>query len=424
MRQSEAEFYDAATETMPAEEREKYLNQALIDIINYAYQNARAVKEKMDRAGVRPSQIRSIKDLERIPITKKDDFAALQKSNPPFGGFLAAPIESVDWIFISPGPIYNPLYQEATKDAKALYAAGFRKGDIVINALSHHMAQAGYPNDRAAIELGATVIPTGTGNAELQVQIMHDLKVTGYIGTGNFLMTLIKKAEEKGYNFCRDFTVRKAFLTAEKLLPSIRRSLEQDYGISVADTYGTSEFGMVAYECNQKLGMHIPEELLVEIVDPQTGKQLEPGEVGEVVVTPFNKISPLIRFGTGDLSSMTTEPCPCGRTSNRLTGILGRVGTEVKVRGMFLHPRQVEEVMAKFDPISNFQVVVGRKGERDEMTINIELKDETIDRQKFADSLAKTFQDICRVRADSIQFMTKGTILEEHKTVVDERTWE
>lgn len=416
----------ASLETMSTKERKKYANQRLKDIVRYAYQNAPAVKEKMDRAGVKPAQIRTNKDLEKIPITRKDDFTTLQKKNPPFGGFLAIPNENLEKVFISPGPIYEPQDAEEVikSGAKALYAASFKKGDRVIVTLNYNMSPAGQRTDEILKKMGAVAIPTGVGNTELQIQIMKDLRVTGYVGTPSFLMTLVKRAEELGYNFRNDFVLHHAWTMGEMLSPALRKSLEQDYGISVLQGYGTAELGLLGYECHERSGMHIPEEMTIEIVNPQTGRQVEPGEIGEVVATPFNKIYPLIRFGTGDLSSITDEPCSCGRTSSRLTGILGRVGEEVKVRGMFVHPRQVEEVMAKFAQISNFQAVVSRIGERDELTINLELKDEVVDRSKLTDNLAKPFQDLCRVRADNIQFVAKGTIPKERKIILDERRWD
>ncbi len=420
----EIEFYDAAKETMPVKERERFLNEQLREIVNYAYDNAPAVKEKMDRVGVTPSQIVTVRDLEKMPITRKDDFSELQKLNPPFGGFLGVP--EIREIFVSPGPIYEPEIPEAqyVAAAKAFYAAGFRKGDRAIVTVSFHMVLAGPHLAGALRRLGITIIATGVGNTELQLQIMRDLKVTGYAGTPSFLMILIKRAEELGYNFRRDFELRHALLGAEMLPEALRRTFEQDYGINAQQIYSTGELMLLGYECSQKSGWHIPEEVLIEIVDHETGKQLPPGEVGEIMVTPFNKIFPLIRYGTGDLSSIITEPCPCGRTSPRLTGLLGRIGEEVKVRGMFVHPRQVKEVMAKFDQIAQFQVKVGRREQRDEITINLELKDVTIDKQQLTNDLAKAFQDVCRVKADKIEFVTKGTIPEEHKVIVDERTWE
>jgi phenylacetate-CoA ligase len=419
-------MYNASIEAMSAKDREEYTNRRLIEIIHYAYQNAPAVRQKMDKAGVNPSQIRTVKDLEKIPITKKDEFTTLQKQSPPFGGFLGIPNESLEKIFISPGPIYEPQDAEEVIESgsKALYAAGFRKGDRVIVTLNYNMSPAGQRTDQNLNKLGAVAIPTGVGNTELQVQIMKDLRVTGYVGTPSFLMTLVKRAEELGYHFHDDFVLRHAWTMGEMLPPSIRKSLEQDYGIIVRQGYGTAELGLLGYECHQRSGMHIPEEMIIEIVDPQTKKQLRPGEIGEVVATPFNKIYPLIRFSTGDLSSINSELCPCGRTSNRLTGILGRVGEEVKVRGMFIHPRQVEEVIAKFAQISNFQAVVGRTEGRDKLTINLEIKGEEVDRRKLTDDLAKIFQDICRVRADDIRFVAEGTIPSGRQIILDERRWE
>ena len=420
----ESEFYNAALETMPIKERARYVNESLRDIVQYAYDHAPAVKEKMDRVNVKPSQVVTVKDLEKIPITRKDDFGELQKLNPPFGGFLGVP--ETKEIFVSPGPIYEPEIPECQFDAaaKALCATGCGKGDIVIVTVSFHMVPAGAHFAGAAKKLGITMIPAGVGNTELQLQIMRDLKVTAYAGTPSFLMILIKRAEELGYNFRQDFALKYALLGAEMLPESLRRTFEQDYGIRAQQIYSTAELLLLGYECSQKSGWHVPEEVFIEIVDHTTGKQLAPGEVGQIVVTPFNKIFPLIRYGTGDLSSIIAEPCPCGRTSPRLTGLLGRVGEEVKARGMFIHPRQVKEVMAKFDQVAQFQVKVGRQKQRDIITINLELKDETLDKQKLTDDLAQAFQDICRVKADKIEFVAKGTIPEEHKVIVDERTWE
>lgn len=419
----EKDFYDAAKETMSVEDRERYLNERLREIVEYAYQHAPSFKEKMDRVGVTPAQINTIKDLEKIPITRKDDFTEHQKTNPPFGGYLAVPTPKT--IFVSPGPIYEPEDTEEQFEmiAKALYATGFRPGDTAIITFSFHMVPAGIRMAETLTRMGITWVPTGVGNTEIQLEVMRDLKVNCYLGTPSFLGLIIKRAEELGYNFRQDFTLKRAWFIAEMLSPSLRQSFEQDYGISAAQGYGTAEHGTLAYECLQKSGMHIPEEVIVEIVDPETGRQLGPGEVGEVVATPFNKIYPLIRYGTGDLSSYTTEPCPCGRTSYKLTGVLGRVGEEVKARGMFIHPRQVQELMARFDKISRFQVVVRLQDHRDDITVNVELKDETIDKGQLGNSLAKDFQNLCRVRPDRIEFVAKGTIPEGGKLILDERVW-
>lgn len=413
-------------EFMPPEEREKYLADRVRWAIQFAYKNAPAVREKLDEAGIDPSQIRTIKDLEKIPITSKEELRELQRTNPPFGGFLAVPVSEVSRVYVSPGPIYDASQSDEVRAlvTKMYRAAGFGKDDIVINTFSYHMVPGALYSDEGLIGVGATVIATGVGNTDLQVQIMRDLGITGYLGTPSFLMTLLKRAEEKGYNFRRDFKLWHAVVGGEMLPRSMRRTFEEGYGIDVFEFYGTGDLCTIAYQCSQKSGMHIPEEIIVEVVDLNTGKQLGPGEVGEIVVTPCSKVYALVRLGTGDLSSFMEEPCPCGRTSPRLSGILGRVGDMVKVRGMFIHGKQIQEGMAKFPEVSRFQTVVRRVGHRDEMTIRVELANEAVDREKLSDALAKSINEITKLKLDGIEFVAKGTIPEVHKIVVDERTWE
>jgi len=405
--------------------RENQLGKKLAGIVSYAYRYAPAFKAKLDRAGVKPSEVKTVKDLDNIPVTAQGELVSLQKENPPFGGFLTIPIERLERIFVSPGPLYEPIRigDFAKAAAEALSVFGIRKGDRVLNTFSYHMVPAGLWVDQALRLLGATVIPAGVGLTDLQVKIMKDLKVTGYVGTPSFLMTLIKRAEEMGLQFRKDFSLRCALCSAEILPPSMRKSFEDDYGIKVADTYASAILGILGYECLEKSGFHIPEEIIIEIVDPATGKSLGPEEIGEVVVTLFDKNYPLIRFGTGDLSSFTDEPCPCGRKTHRLTRIMGRVGDAVKVRGMFIHSKQVEEVIRKFPEVSRFQVNVSRSGHRDEWAINLELK-EAVDREKLLESLQKSIQESCRVKPDKIEFVSQGTIPEGAKKIVDQRTWE
>jgi phenylacetate-CoA ligase len=414
-------------ETMSAENRAQYQSEKLFATVRYAYAHAPAVKKMLDRAGIKPFDIRTVKDLEKLPITRKTDLIELQKTDPPYGGFLMVPPEEVDRVFISPGPVYEPIQTASIKwFAKAFWAAGFRKGDIVVNTFTYHLSPAGILFHEALRDCGTTVVPTGVGNTEIQVRTMLDLKVTGFVGTPSFLMTVIKKAEETGYNFKKDFAVRRAWFTGEMLPPSLRRTLEDDYGIDTYQCYAVTEpGGALAYECREKKGMHLMDEYAIEIIDPQTGKQLAPGEVGEIAVTPLhNKNWGIIRFGTGDLSSITTEPCPCGRTSYRLTGILGRAGDAVKVRGMFVVGRQVEGVLAGFPEISTYQIIVSRPAQRDEITFRIELKDETADKEKLAEEVNKKFQSACVLKADRIDFVPKGAIPEDQKTKIkDARVW-
>ena len=422
------EFFDEL-EIMPTDTREKYFSQRLSQTIDHAYRHAPAVREIFEEAGVSPDQIRSVKDLERLPITRKTDLIDLQKANPPYGGFLTTPPEEVERVFLSPGPVYEPIQHSGIRwFAKSFWAAGFRKGDVVINTFTYHLSPAGILFHEALRDCGATAIPMGTGNTEIQIQTMHDLKVTGYVGTPSFLMTLIKRAEEMGYNFRRDFALKRAWFTGEMLPPSLRKTFEEDYQIATAQTYAVTETGgALAYECREKSGMHFMDEYVIEIVDPETGKQLGPGEIGEIVVTPIhNKVWGLVRFGTGDLSSYIAEPCPCGRTANRLTGIVGRAGDAIKVRGMFVVAKQAEQVFLGFEEIAKFQISVTRREQRDEMTLKVELKHEATeeDKRRLAKNLDGKFQDVCRIKPDRIDFIKKGTIPEQYQKIVDERTWE
>ncbi len=423
---TDSDFFDEL-ETMSPEARKEYLDQRLSQAIDHAYRNAPAARAIMERAGVTPVDIRTVKDLEKLPITRKTDLIELQQANPPFGGFLAIPIEDVERIFIPPGPAYEPHFAENIKwFAKSFYAGGFRKGDIVINTFTYHMSPAGMVLHESMRACGATPIAMGTGNTEMQIQAMLHLQVSGFIGTPSFLMTIIKQAEQIGYDFRRDFNLRRAWFTGEMLPPSLRKALEDDYHINTSQAYAVTETGgALAYECPRKSGMHIMDEYVAEIVDHQTGRQLGPGEIGEVVVTPIhNRTWGLIRFGTGDLSSYTTEACPCGRTADRLLCIYGRTGDAVKVRGMFVVAKQAEQALLGFEEVARFQFTVGRKGQRDELTLNVELKDEAADRQKLSIELKEGFQSRCRVKLDSVEFVRRGTIPEERQTIVDQRTWD
>ncbi len=423
----ESDFFDEL-EIMSADAREKYFNQKLSQTIRRAYHYATAVRNMLDKLGIKPAQIRSIKDLQRIPITRKTDLIELQKANPPFGGFVTIPPERIDRIFISPGPIYEPIQTASIKwFSKSFYSAGFRKGDVVVNTFTYHMSPAGMLFHEALRDCGATAIPMGIGNTEILIQTMHDLKVTGFVGTPSFLMTVLKRAEELGHNIQRDFALKRAWFTGEMLAPSLREGFEKDYQISTSQAYAVTETGgALAYECREKSGMHFMDEYIVEIVDPESGRQLGPGEIGEIVVTPIhNKVWGIIRFGTGDMSSYTTEPCPCGRTANRLIGLLGRTGDAVKVRGMFVVARQAEQIILSFEPVSRFQIVVTNKEQRDEMTLKLELKRGASEEEKkrLADDLNNRFRDVCRVRIDKFDFLDRGTIPEQYSKIVDQRTW-
>lgn len=409
---------------LPLEERDKYYDAELRRMVNYAYENAPSVKLKFDLASVKPSDIRSKKDLEKLPITSKEDLMRSQAENPPFGGFLTKPAESFERIFVSPGPLYDVRDPKdgAFMTAFMFSTLGLTKGDRVINTFSYHLVPAGLILDAGLRKAGCTVIPAGTGSSELQLRIMRDLKVAGYAGTPSYLNILIKKAEESGYDFRRDFQLRFAMFIGEKLSPSLRKNYEENYGLQVRESYASGDVGVLGYECEKKSGMHMAEGAIIEIVDPTTLKQLGPGETGEVVVTPINETCPFIRFGTGDLSYYSDEPCACGRTAPRFIEIVGRVGEVIKIKGMFIYPSQVKNVMNKFPQVKKFQLVVNRINEVDSTTLQLEVED-GVDKKIISDGIQKSFPEICTIRVNNLDFVAPGTISPEGKTIVDLREW-
>ena len=413
-------------ETITARERQRFQNRKLRQIITYAYEKAPAVKKKLDKAKLKPGDIKTVKDLEKLLITEKADLIGLQKKNPPFGGFNGVQPEELGRIFISPGPIYEPgeMVYEDTRWAQALYAGGFRAGDLCQITFNFHLVPFGFMLDSSLKILGCRSIPAGVGNTELQVRIMKDLKVTGFLGTPSFLFSIVQKAKEMGFNPQKDLTLKTAFVAAEMLPESLRESLESELrGLMVRQSYGTADIGCLGFECTQKNGMHVPDDCIVEIVDPRTGKQCAPGETGEVVGTCFNKVYPLIRFGSGDLSYISDEPCPCGRTSPRLMKIVGRVDQMTKVKGMFIHPGLVDTVAAKFDEICACRVVVTRDGHRDMMTFQAELDHPCPEPEKLSGAVKKVIQEILRVRGE-VQFLPKGSLPKGAKKIEDQRVWE
>jgi phenylacetate-CoA ligase len=421
-----AGFFKKNLETMPHKKRVEYHNQKLRGIIQYAYKNSAAFRNKMDSARLKPKDIQTIKALEKIPITKKTDLMEFQKKNPPFGGFEGVPITEMRRIFVSPGPIYEP--GESDYDelgwAQGMYAGGFRPGDITINTFSYHMVPFALQMvDNSLHMIGCISIPTGVGNTEQQVNILKTFKATGYCGTPSFLLNIAEKAEEMGLDLKKDLNLKAGFVAAEMLPESLRSKLEEKFGMIIRQTYGTADVRCLGYECMKKNGMHIPDDKIVEIVDPETGKQLGPGKIGEIVATTFNKTYPLIRFGTGDLSILTETPCPCGRTSPRLIKIMGRVDQATKVRGLFVHPGQVDEVASRYPQVEKYQMIIQRSEDKDEMIFRIELKEEVPQPEKLKQEIEQSVRDVMKVRGD-VQFISKGTIPEGAKKIKDERTWE
>ncbi len=418
-------YFNEKVETASPSERRRYLNQKLRKIVRHAYENAPAIRKKLDLAKVAPKDLKTLADLERIPVTAKSELVAMQKKKPPFGGFNGVPPEEMRRIFASPGPIYEPgeMVYDDTRWAQALYAGGFRPKDLAQVTFGFHLTPFAFMLDESLKMLGCRVIPAGFGNTEVQVQLLKDLKVTGFLGTPSFLNTLLEKALELNYNPKRDFALEAAFVAAEMLPESLREKLETSFGLMVRQSYGTADIGCLGYECVEKSGMHIPDDCIVEIVDPATGKQLGPGETGEVVGTCFNRVYPLIRFGTGDLSYYTEEPCPCGRTTGRLVKILGRLDQLTKVKGMFIHPNLVEEVARRFPEICRCRLVVTREAHQDRMVFEGELACPVSDPQILLDRIRGALQEILRLRGE-VAILSPGTLPKEGKIIEDRRSWE
>ena len=412
--------------TMSIEERKHYYDDSLRNYVHYAYQNSPAMKAKLDNAGVSPSDLRATGDLEKLPITRKDDFIEAQRVSPPFGGYLAVPPGEIEKIGIQPGPLYLPFRpQDHIPAAELFRTAGVKKGDVFLNPLSYTF-MAAITLDAICRELGVTILPTGPGNTDIQVRTIYEVKPTVLFAFTGFLLAIIEKAEQIGYNFTSDFAfLRTVLLGGEMAPPAVRRRIEEDYRLDSREIYGTGELGHLAFECERKAGMHFLDEAVIEIVDPLTGKQIESGQAGELVLTPiFNRTYPLVRWGTGDLAVCTTEPCECGRTSPRLLRIAGRVGEAARIKGTWLIPKHVNEVLSKVPEIAGFQVLVANPKGKDEITYRIELKGRDIDREAFLKYLQKYIPDNLRLRADSIEFIDSGTIPEDRKIIEDKRSWD
>jgi phenylacetate-CoA ligase len=429
----EGDFYHKANETMTAKQRTSYLNRKLKWMAQYAYDHAPAMKEIMDNAGVKPSQIRTTQDLEKLPITMRDHLIGYQKKAPPFGGFLGIPLHELGRMFIHAGPanvaVPLPILRSAKKYwerwAETMYGLGVRRGDIVIVTLSFHWVGAGQMCSEAVNSVGAVTIPSGPGNLELQVKTMVDLGVTVYFGTPTFLYDIANKAKELNYNFPKDFSLRLCLFTTERISASLREIYEKGYGIDVRGLYSTNETGGLAYECPAKNGMHVPHNVIIEIVNPETGKQVGPGEVGQIVVTLLDTYQPILRLGTPDLSSYTDEPCACGRTSPRILGVVGKIGDAIKIRTMFCHHYQVNEVVSKIPQIGKYQIVVSHGANyRDDMTFRVEPVQEDADKEQVSQALKKNMKEICKLTVDKVEFLPQGVFPEKYEWVVDTRTYE
>jgi phenylacetate-CoA ligase len=406
------EFFDAR-ETRDAAERERDLFARLPAQIAHA--QARAPFYGNLLSGIDAASITTRGALAALPVTRKSELVELQKAARPFGGLNATPADSLARIFMSPGPVYEPEGRgpDFWNAARALFAAGFRAGDVALNCFSYHLTPAGSMFETGLHRIGCAVIPGGVSQTELQSRAVADLAPVGYVGTPSFLKLILEKSDELRLS---SESIRRALVSGEAFLPAARDFL-RGRGIDAFQAYGTADLGIVAYETSAREGLVLNEDLLLEILRPGTGDPVPAGDVGEVVVTTFNPDYPLVRFATGDLSAVLAGPSPCGRTNTRIKGWMGRADQSTKVRGMFVHPHQLAEVLRRHG-LARGRLVVSREGDQDLMTLHVEGEPDPA----FAAALAATLRELLKVRGE-VAFGGAGSLPNDGKVIDDVRKY-
>ena len=407
------DYYDAL-ETRPADAREAALLAALPAQIAHAQASAPGFTRRL--AGVDPAAVTSRTALAALPVTRKSDLIEAQKALRPFAGLNATAPGRLARIFQSPGPIYDPEGRgpDWWRFARALHAAGFRPGEILHNGFSYHMTPAGSMFETGAQALGCAVFPAGVGQTEQQVRAIADIGPAGYVGTPSFLGLILDKAAEIGVPVP---SLTKGLVSGEAF-PETARARFAEAGIAVLQCYATADLGLVAYETRPRGGLVIDEGVLVEIVRPGTGDPVDAGEVGEVVVTSFNLDYPLIRFATGDLSQFLDGDSACGRTNRRLKGWLGRADQATKVKGMFVHPSQVAEIIRRHREIARARLVVEHDGQGDRMILLCEPAAGADD--SAASAIQETIQAVTKLRG-TVRFVASGSLPNDGKVIDDAR---
>ena len=411
-------FYDSLEQREPAV-REAALLQALPAQIAHAQTAASAWATILQ--GVKASDINSRAALAALPVTRKYELLErqqAQRANDVFGGFSALRFgKTMPRVFASPGPIYEPegVGKDYWRMARALYAAGFRAGELIHNCFSYHFTPAGSMMESGAHALGCSVFPGGTGQTEQQLQAMLELRPSGYSGTPSFLKILIEKAAESQTPLP---FLSKALVSGEAFPPSLRDWLAER-GMTAYQCYATADIGLIAYETSAREGLVLDEGVIVEIVRPGTGDPVAEGEVGELVVTTLNPDYPLIRFGTGDLTAVLPGQCPTGRTNQRIKGWMGRADQTTKVRGMFVHPGQVDQVVKRFPEVLKARLVVSGEMANDQLHLHVETSQAT---EALQAAVAQSVRDITKLRAEVV-FTTPGSLANDGKVIEDARSY-
>jgi phenylacetate-CoA ligase len=413
-----SEFFDALETREPAQ-REAALMAALPGLIAHAQKRSTALGEILQ--GVDASSVISRAALARLPVTRKHELLDRQKARraeDAFGGFstiVRGP--QMKRIYASPGPIYEPegVAADYWRAARAMFAAGFRSGDLVHNAFSYHMTPGAFIMESGAHAVGCTVFPAGTGQTEQQLQAVAELRPVAYMGTPSFLRILVEKAQEAGSDIT---SLRKGLVGGEAFPPSLCQWFTER-GMAIYQSYATADLGLIAYETASRQGLVLDEGVIVEIVRPGTGDPVPEGEVGELVVTSLNPDYPLVRFGTGDLSAILAGTCPTGRTNTRIKGWMGRADQTTKIRGMFVHPSQVADIARRFPEVLKARLVVSGEMANDQMTLRVEAVSHP---QGLDTRIGEAIRDVTKLRGD-VELVSPGTLPNDGKVIEDARSY-
>jgi len=412
------DYFDELETRDPAA-REAALIAALPGQISHAKAEAPAFAEIL--AGVEAQAVTDRAALAALPVITKAELTARQAAAPPFGGLAAVGLNATRRLFASPGPIYEFETTRADywRGARALHAAGFRAGEVVHNSFSYHLTPGGWILDSGLRALGCAVVPAGVGNTEAQVQAIAQFRPAGYTGTPDYLKVLLDAGAEAGID-CSSIT--KAEVSGGALFPSLRQEYAER-GVEVLQSYATADLGVIAYESAADQGMIVDEHLIVEIVRPGTGDPVPEGEVGEVVVTTLNPDYPLIRFATGDLSAVLAGQSPCGRSNRRLKGWMGRADQTTKIKGMFVHPGQVAQVVKRHAQVIRARLVVARDGEADTMTLRCEVAESAGAGEALTAAIAQTLQAVCKLKG-AVALEAPGALPNDGKVIEDARDYD
>ncbi|GBC76792.1 Phenylacetate-coenzyme A ligase [bacterium HR08] len=421
-------YWEAALETMPREQLLHWQEERLRQHLAYVYEKSPYYRRAFEVAGITPAEITNLETFAAaVPCLTKMQIIEDQKEHPPFGRLLAVEPAELIRIYWSPGPeliVFTPQDYAYVVDlaAKAFYTCGVRPQDIVNVTCTYHWVIAGTVIDEAFRKIGCAVIPGGAGQSRMHIEVMRATRTTVLFAFFTFAEELGRVAHEMGLDPARDLTLRLAIVTGELRARALRQELEQTFGFQTREIYGTSEVPFVAAECSEGGGMHLDPRFIVEVLDPQTQKPVADGESGELVITDLMKrAQPSIRYRTGDITEgLDPTPCPCGRTTPKMRPILGRVGQIPRVKGLFIVPREVEEVIHRYPELGRFQLIVDRPEIRDRLTIKIELRSSS-EGAGLRETLLRDLKEKIRVTADELVFVPEGSIPADAPLVEDLR---